>query len=145
MESSLIISCGSLAITLGGIIYYAGALPEKLKNLAHMIDKIEALNREQNKSIQEQFMTTVQRLHNRFDELQHRIVNDDGQTMFVTRHECNERNANMTLRYSQGHEIFCKLLSDLQKEMKSATEERNKQIELLRGMSERLARIEGKS
>ena len=90
-------------------------------------------------------MGTVERIHSRFDELQRKVVNSDGQTLFVTRTECIERNTHVTQRYAQHYEIFCKLLNDLQNDLKHATEERNKQLDLLRSMSERLAKIEGKN
>jgi hypothetical protein len=128
---SMLIGAVALFITLGKIIYDAGAVPEKMKNMLTLITKTET-----------DFNVSLNRLHERFDELHKKIMGHDGQTIFITRTECSENRANMTRHITSNQELICRLMEDLNKRLSEASSERMSTAKLLQEMSERIIRIE---
>lgn len=127
----LAVGCLALLITLGKIIYDAGAVPERMKNMLNLINKTET-----------DFRESLSRLHYRFDDLHNKIVGNDGQTIFITRSECSENRANMTRHITSNQELICRLMEDLNKRLSEASQERLHSTKIMQDISERIIRIE---
>jgi IS1 family transposase len=150
IDAGTILGIISILFTAGGIIFYAGSVPEKLKAVTTDLNRIEtegqkdrdrveiamerlvtALRRETEKAADDmtsQTFETTKRLHERIDKISVHLMGTDGSPVFVTKTECSEKRKTITEHAENMQSIICQMLERMEAKFEKATSEWAKSI-----------------
>ena len=113
------------------IAIWGGKISEQIRAQTRVQEKSEGASRE-----------SLKRMHERIDKLERSVISDNGQTVFVARTECLERNQNVNKFIAELKNEICRHLDKLEGHLNLAKAEREETHKVILTLSEKIIRLE---